>query len=156
MARRRRRRERIVALLVRSGKKPQDTRSYRAPPVPVSNAIFQDPVKQRPPFVAGAPPIGVGEADHRVLNDIERLIGIANRHDRDPKCTRLHLAQEAIEFRCVLQRVLPFETLRKHARQCQFHRSHTPTHARPLATATDSVERMPFAIPGSTQPTSGR
>jgi hypothetical protein len=49
-----------------------------------------------------------GEPNHRVLNDIERIVLVTDRHESDPKRTGFDPFEERIEVGRLLQRFVLF------------------------------------------------
>ena len=46
-------------------------------PAPVADAALQDGMKQRSPFLLAAVGVAPDQLQHRVLHDVERIVGIA-------------------------------------------------------------------------------
>jgi len=93
-----RRDDRIVVLAVLAAEEAQDAPTHLAPPSPVTDPVLQDPVEQRPPLRGR--PMGVtrGETQHCVLHDVERLVAVPQRDERDPERAGLYLPQKPVKF----------------------------------------------------------
>jgi len=78
----------------------------------VADSVLQNPIEQRPPLLARARRVAAHEPDHRILNDVERLVAIADIHDRDAIRARLNFAQERLDLSSRIQSPLPVEACR--------------------------------------------
>src|SRR5690606_994415 len=63
--------------------------------------------KQRQPFIARPACIAARELEHRVLHDIERIIGVTQGQLRNLECTPLDSGQEPLEIPTSVQSSLP-------------------------------------------------
>ena len=66
----------------------------------VANAIFQNAVEQRPPFLGRSRSVAMSQLHHGILHDVERIGFMAQRDLCDPEGLPLHLRQKGFERAC--------------------------------------------------------
>src|SRR5690606_26167674 len=92
---------RIVRLffLVRTPRQPaENPRPHLAPSLEVADAIAQDSIEERTPFLGRARSIAARELQHGILDDVQGIIVIAHGDAGNAIGTPLHLGKKTFEL----------------------------------------------------------
>ena len=73
----------------------------------IGDAVAQDPVEERTPFVLGTPPVIPHQPDHRVLHGVLRFRAITKRHGGDAQRAAFDSCKEPVERALPVHRALP-------------------------------------------------
>lgn len=118
----------------RTGQPGHDPAANDTAALPITNPVLQDLVEQGPPFLGGFVAIAARKTNHRVLNQVQRLVPISRRKLCDAQRATLHLSQEFLQALSALQAPnLPTRHGSTHLKADRAHAATTPALV-PLAT----------------------
>jgi hypothetical protein len=68
------------------------------PTVEIANGILQNTLKQQRQLLAWPVTVTIGQFEHRILNDVQRSVVVADGKNSLFECTALHLEEEFTQF----------------------------------------------------------
>src|SRR5262245_45052683 len=88
-----------LAFIIADARQPREyARANLAASLTIANAVLQDAVEERSPFFGRTLAIAPRELQHRVLNDVERIVVVTDGDPGNAKRPLLYARQESLEF----------------------------------------------------------